>query len=141
MMKRGEVFVLSNPLFLGGLILALVIILFSTQSLDEKYLTGSTVIGEDYIGLVDGEWDFVEWSNECGDSSDVKKSREKYVATITQVNDLITFTNKEYSLKGKGKFVRFASPGKWKENFTEKEIKTIQEIMGPTLTKLGYAGS
>jgi len=40
--------------------------------------------------------------------------------------------------KGQGKFVRFASPGKWKENFTHQEIDITNKIMGETLKSLGY---
>ncbi len=40
--------------------------------------------------------------------------------------------------KGRGKFVRSASPGKWKENLPENEKNVMNEIMGDTLRKLGY---
>ena len=40
--------------------------------------------------------------------------------------------------KGKGKFRRFASPGKWKENFSDEEKKLMNGIMGDMLVKLGY---
>jgi len=40
--------------------------------------------------------------------------------------------------KGKGKFIRSASPGKWKENFSNDEIKIMNKIMGNTLKKLNY---
>ncbi len=40
--------------------------------------------------------------------------------------------------KGQGKFVRFASPGKWKENFTNEEVDITNKIMGETLKSLGY---
>ena len=40
--------------------------------------------------------------------------------------------------KGPGKFHRSASPGKWKEHFSEEEKNTLNVIMGDTLKKLGY---
>jgi len=40
--------------------------------------------------------------------------------------------------KGKGKFKRFASPGKWKENFSNKEKKLMNVIMNDTLQKFDY---
>ena len=41
-------------------------------------------------------------------------------------------------MRGKGKFARSASPGKWKDNFNEKEIQLMNEIMGETLKRVGY---
>lgn len=40
--------------------------------------------------------------------------------------------------KGKGKPARSASPGKWKENFSEEEKIVVEEIIGDTLHQLGY---
>ncbi len=47
------------------------------------------------------------------------------------------WANKE-SEKGKGQFRRFATPGKWKENFTDEEKKTVENMIGDTLRKMGY---
>ncbi len=49
-----------------------------------------------------------------------------------------SFENIPSELKGQGKFRRFASPGKWKDNFNDEEKSTIEKIMGSTLKKLGY---
>jgi len=49
-----------------------------------------------------------------------------------------TFENLPPEQKGPGKFARSATPGKWKENFNDEEKKVMEEIMGPTLTMLGY---
>ena len=40
--------------------------------------------------------------------------------------------------KGRGKFTRSATPGKWKENFSEEEIKIMDQEMGDLLKNLGY---
>ena len=40
--------------------------------------------------------------------------------------------------KGSGKSVRFATPGKWKENFNDEEQILINKIMGKKLKELGY---
>jgi len=40
--------------------------------------------------------------------------------------------------KGKGKFRRFASPGKWKENFSNDEKEVMNNILKDTLQKMGY---
>jgi len=40
--------------------------------------------------------------------------------------------------KGKGKFTRSATPGKWQENFNDSEKKIMNDIMFQTLEKLGY---
>jgi hypothetical protein len=39
---------------------------------------------------------------------------------------------------GAGKFSRAASPGLWRENLSEEEQAICHDIMGPTLTSLGY---
>jgi hypothetical protein len=40
--------------------------------------------------------------------------------------------------RGPGKPMRAATPGLWRENLTEDEQRTMQEIMGAKLTELGY---
>jgi len=49
-----------------------------------------------------------------------------------------SFENIPTDQKGKGKFARSASPGKWKENFNEEEQEVINDIMKETLKELGY---
>jgi len=49
-----------------------------------------------------------------------------------------SFENIPAESKGQGKFTRFASPGKWKENFNEKEKNLMDSIMGKTLAQLHY---
>ncbi len=49
-----------------------------------------------------------------------------------------TFENLPPEQKGPGKFARSATPGKWKENFSEEEKKIMEKIMEPTLRMLGY---
>jgi len=48
------------------------------------------------------------------------------------------FENIPTESRGSGKFARSASPGKWKENFSDEEKNLLHEIMIPTLNKLGY---
>jgi Sulfotransferase family len=40
--------------------------------------------------------------------------------------------------KGRGKSLRFASPGRWRESMGRKEQKAVLELIGPKLTELGY---
>ena len=40
--------------------------------------------------------------------------------------------------RGKGKFVRAATPGLWSEHFDDNEQAMLDRIMGPTLRSLGY---
>ena len=59
-----------------------------------------------------------------------------------ELTDLVTkfsFDKIPQGKRGLGKFHRSASPGKWKEHFTEKEKKAMETIMKPTLEKLGYS--
>lgn len=48
------------------------------------------------------------------------------------------FENIPQNERGSGKFKRFATPGKWKENFTEEEVKMMENLIGETLHKIGY---
>jgi len=50
-----------------------------------------------------------------------------------------SFENIPKESKGKGKFTRFATPGKWKENFNLKEKNLMKSIMGKTLSELNYS--
>jgi hypothetical protein len=49
-----------------------------------------------------------------------------------------SFENIPSEKKGSGKVTRSASPGKWKENFTQEEQKIMNEIMDEKLRELGY---
>jgi len=49
-----------------------------------------------------------------------------------------SFENIPEKNKGKGKFARSASPGKWKENLTEEEKSVMEKVMTRMLTNLGY---
>jgi len=41
-------------------------------------------------------------------------------------------------MKGEGKFYRSASPGKWKEHFSDEEKETMNKVMNDTLNQLKY---
>jgi len=58
--------------------------------------------------------------------------------TLERIVEKYSFENIPTKLKGKGKFARSASPGKWKENLNEKEQDLMNDIMGNTLKELGY---
>ena len=49
-----------------------------------------------------------------------------------------SFKNIPSELKGKGRHRRIASPGKWKENFSEEEKVMMEKIMGKALKNVGY---
>jgi len=57
---------------------------------------------------------------------------------LQKIVDKFCFKNIPPKEKGKGKFIRSATSGKWKENFTTEEIKIMTEIMQKMLKKLGY---
>ena len=59
-------------------------------------------------------------------------------STINQIIERYAFEKIPSHKKGSGQFRRFASPGKWKENFSEEQIKVMTKLMGNTLQKLGY---
>jgi len=61
--------------------------------------------------------------------------------TSQEIHDVVekfSFETIPKNDKGSGKFARSASPGLWKEHFSEEEKKIMEEIMRPTLNKLGY---
>jgi len=64
----------------------------------------------------------------------IKISAEK----IEEYVENFRFENIPKEKRGAGKGQRFASPGMWKENFTEDEKKILEELMGDTLRSLGY---
>ena len=61
--------------------------------------------------------------------------------SIEKIKNLVEkykFENIPSDEKGKGKFYRSATPEKWKENFSKKEVDVMNQIMGDTLKKNGY---
>jgi len=57
------------------------------------------------------------------------------------LNDIVqkySFKKIPQEEKGKGRFKRFASPGKWKENFNDKEKEIMNNILKDMLQKVGY---
>jgi len=57
---------------------------------------------------------------------------------IKKIVEKFSYENITNEQKGNGKFIRLASPGKWKENFSSEEIKLMEDVMESTLKKLGY---
>jgi len=57
---------------------------------------------------------------------------------LQKIVNKFSFENIPDKDKGKGKFARSATPGKWKENLPEEDKKIINEIMWNTLRQLGY---
>ena len=57
---------------------------------------------------------------------------------LKEVIEKYSFENIPENEKGRGKFRRFAIPGKWKEDFNEKEKMELDKILKNTLQKLGY---
>jgi len=49
-----------------------------------------------------------------------------------------SFENIPSYKKGKGKFIRSATPGNWKKNLKNEEKKIVIEVMSESLKKLGY---
>jgi len=64
----------------------------------------------------------------------VKKDDEE----IRKIVERYAFNNIPKDNKGPGKFNRSATPGGWRKNFDDEEIKLINDLMGSTLIKLGY---
>ncbi len=57
---------------------------------------------------------------------------------IAKIIDKYDFKKIPTKEKGSGKFFRSATPGSWKEHFSEEEQKLMISIMGNTLTSLNY---
>jgi len=65
---------------------------------------------------------------------DIEISEDEF----NKIVEKYTFENLPDKIKGKGKFHRSATPGKWRENFSEEEKNIMNNIMGETLKKSGY---
>jgi len=65
---------------------------------------------------------------------DIEISDEK----LAEIVERYEFDNIPESKKGSGKPKRSATPGKWKENLSDKEIKEMSKIINNTLKKLDY---
>ena len=57
---------------------------------------------------------------------------------LAKLVEKYTFENLPAKKKGKGKPRRSARPGAWKDNLTAEEQALLNEIMGDTLTVMGY---
>ena len=57
---------------------------------------------------------------------------------LEEIINKSSFENVPSENKGKGKFIRSASPGKWKDNFSQEEQKIMNDVMEETLNKVGY---
>jgi len=57
---------------------------------------------------------------------------------LEKIIERYSFKNIPEKDRGSGKFRRFATPGKWKKNFSYEEIKIVEKIMFDTLHDLGY---
>jgi len=57
---------------------------------------------------------------------------------LKKIIDKFSFENIPEEKKGKGKFRRFATPGKWKENLNDEEKAVLNDILKDTLKKAGY---
>ncbi len=64
--------------------------------------------------------------------------REVAADATTAIADRLSYENVPDHLKGRGKFVRAAAPGKWKENLDGEEQALLERVMGPALNALGY---
>jgi len=59
-------------------------------------------------------------------------------STLEEIIKKFSFENISEKEKGKGKFRRFATPGKWKDSFNEEEKLLLEKIMKPMLQKLNF---
>jgi hypothetical protein len=57
---------------------------------------------------------------------------------ISEVVDRTAFEAVPESERGRGRFLRSATPGLWREHFSDEEQALLASLMGPTLKKLGY---
>lgn len=57
---------------------------------------------------------------------------------LEKIVNKYSFENIPQEQKGKGKITRSATPGKWKDNLSEKELSIMKKIMSKTLQKFGY---
>jgi len=58
---------------------------------------------------------------------------------LNEIVDKASFSNIPSNQKGSGHITRSATPGKWKENFNEKEKELMHKIMKDILVKINYS--
>jgi hypothetical protein len=59
-------------------------------------------------------------------------------AAVSEVVGANSFESYPASAKGRGKALRLASPGHWRDKMNEEEQAMVREVMGTTLAELGY---
>jgi hypothetical protein len=64
---------------------------------------------------------------------------EATAVAIGQASEALAFEAIPRDVRGPGRFARAATPGLWRERFTEEEAALVNRIMGPALTRAGYA--
>jgi hypothetical protein len=64
--------------------------------------------------------------------------QEGALAAVPEVVGRLSFSNMPAERTGRGQFARAATPGLWRDHFTEDEQHLLASIMGPTLAGLGY---
>jgi len=57
---------------------------------------------------------------------------------LNSIVEKFSFKNIPEEEKGRGKFRRFASPGKWKENFNDQEKQIMNNLLKDMMRKVGY---
>ena len=66
------------------------------------------------------------------------RARKHQRQTLENIAERHSFEKIKPEYKGSGKFHRSATPGKWRDSFTQKEKDVMESIMGTTLRKVGY---
>lgn len=59
-------------------------------------------------------------------------------AAVEETVAATSFEGYPANAKGRGKAVRLATPGHWRESMSAEEQDAVQEVMGDTLSGLGY---
>lgn len=86
----------------------------------------------------------LQYENLLKDTHKITRDLYKFIDVEASENELrkvvdkFSFKNISSDSKGKGKVVRSASPGKWKENMSNDEQKLMNSIMHDTLKEFDY---
>jgi len=103
----------------------------------ENLLKTARIFGKEFVYQVKYE-DLLR--NTCGELEKIYQFLKIDISKdeLGKIIEKYSFKNISSENKGKSKFFRSATPGKWKENFTDEEKKIMNKIMGNLLKKLGY---
>ncbi len=122
--KCGEY--MNNPLVLVTVIMLASVLLFLTQP--EANISGNAVLGEDFIGVVEGTWQVHEINDQTACDGTIRDTT--YPMFIVQANEKVTMSSDKLNLKGEMKGNAVTSEGSFEIREGGVAIKKVETVVG-----------